>query len=108
MTGVPLALDPELPEADPAPEPAEKAMLLGQRDERVDDAPVEEAEVARIERDVDLGDGAQRPVEDRVGGAQEERLLALGTDRVDHLVALAPALDERPGRCRAGPGDRRP
>src|SRR5206468_12270747 len=27
VTGVPLALDPELPEADPAPEPAEKAML---------------------------------------------------------------------------------
>jgi len=56
---VALAWDADLPEADPTPEPAQEAMLLGQRGERVDHAPVEETGVARVERDVDLRDGAE-------------------------------------------------
>src|SRR5206468_6077203 len=94
VTGGALVLDPDLAEPDPAPEPAEKAPALRERHERARHPAVEEAEVAGVERDVDLGDRTQAPVEGRVGGALQEPVLAPAPDGVDDVVALAPLRDE--------------
>src|SRR2546422_7121191 len=67
VTGGALVLDPDLAEPDPAPQPAEKAAALRERHERARHPAVEDAEVAGVERDVDLGDRTQAPVEGRVG-----------------------------------------
>ncbi len=55
--------DAELLEADPCAQAAHEPMLLRQRVHRVDDAAVDQAEVACIERDVHVGQTLEDPVE---------------------------------------------
>ena len=63
--------------------------------ERVDGAPRQQPEVARVGGDVGRGHAAEEPVE-RADGEQPETRLALAplADRVDDVEALVPALDE--------------
>jgi hypothetical protein len=82
---------PRLPEPGPAAQPAQEARPLRQRDQHVDHAPVEQAEVAGVERDVDLRRAPQQPVEERVRAAQQQPLLPVPPHAVDDVEAGAPA-----------------
>ena len=87
-----LERDTDLAEADPAEHPAHVAIRLAHRAERVERPAVDEAEVADVERHVDVGHPAKDAVEHRRGQPLERAfafpLLAHG---VDDVVALAPA-----------------
>ena len=85
----PVIGDRHLPEADPGDHAANEARLLGKAQQRVERAPAHQAEIAGIERDLDLGQLRQQPVED-LGRAPLERGLAgaRAPDRIDHVGLL--------------------
>src|SRR5206468_2672575 len=92
---LPLVRDADLAEADPGEEPADVAVVLAHAPELLERAPVDEPEVARVERDVDVDEAAQGAVEDRDRRPAQPRLgRAVLPDRIDDLVALAPARDQ--------------
>ena len=64
-------------------------------------ATVHQAEVARVERDVDIGDALQQTVEE-AGGPEFELgfALAVGTHGIDDFIALAPFFDHARDRLR--------
>ena len=75
--------------------PRTKRLALAHLVEDVERAPVDEAEVADVERDLDLGDPVEAAVEPGCGRPLESRLaVALLAHRVDDVVALAPARGE--------------
>jgi hypothetical protein len=84
---LPLVLDADLPEAHPAPETAQEALALGHPAHPVGHPPVEQTEVTRVERELDLRDEHERPVEERIGRSLEGAFLAPAPDRVGHLIA---------------------
>ncbi len=64
-------------------------MRLGQRVQRVDDAAVEQSEVARVERDVDVGEPAEDAVEELVGAIASNAVVSrFDPLAVDDVVAL--------------------
>src|SRR6476620_6242060 len=66
--------DRYLAEADPGDHAADEACLLGQAQQRIERAPAHQAEVARVERDLDLGEAGERAVEELRGAALERGL----------------------------------
>ena len=81
-----------LVEPHPGGHPPEVAIVLAHRRHRVERAPVDEAEVACVPRDVDLGQTAKQAVEELRGQQLRPRLAdALVAHRVDDRVPLAPA-----------------
>ena len=81
--------DRHLLAADPRHHAADEAMALGHRQQDVEHAPRHQAEVAGIERDVDVGHAADQAVEGGGGGALEQALaVALAALAVDHVGAL--------------------
>ncbi len=91
---VALVGDGGLREADPHGHAAQEARALGHRQQRVQRAAVEQAEVAGVGLEVDLGELVEQLVEPRGGGELEGGLaLALLAHRVDDVGALAPLGD---------------
>ena len=87
--------DAGLPESDPAEHPAQVAVRLAHRPERLERAAVDEPEIAGGGGHVDLGQPAQHAVEPARGQILEAALaLPLLHDCVDDLVARLPARDE--------------
>ena len=79
--------------ADPGEHAPEVAMSLRHGQHGVDHLPVDQAEVAGVDGDVDLAHRAEQPVEPPRGGQLRAALaLARLTDPVDHLVAGSPLL----------------
>ena len=94
MARVALVGDGGLREADPHGHAAQEARALGHRQQRVQRAAVEQAEVAGVGLEVDLGELVEQLVEPRGGGELEGGLaLALLAHRVDDVGALAPLGD---------------
>ncbi len=94
VAGVALVGDGRLGEADPDGHAAQEARALGHRQQRVQRAAVEQAEVAGVRLEVDLGELVEQLVEPRGGGELEGGLaLALLAHRVDDVGALAPLGD---------------
>ncbi len=86
--------DPLLREPDPRDQAADVGLLLVEPVELVQHGARDEAEVARVERCVDVGEALEEAVEQLRGGPLEEGLaLAPLADSVDHLVARAPRPD---------------
>ena len=67
--------DAGLPKADEGPQSAQEPVALRQRPQGRHDLPIHQAEVAGIERDVEIADAAQEAIEDEVAGPLPERLL---------------------------------
>jgi hypothetical protein len=89
-----LVGDGGLGEADPDGHAAQEARALGHRQQRIQGAAVEQAEVAGVGLEVDLGEFVEQLVEPRRGGELEGGLaLALLAHGVDDVGAGAPALD---------------
>ena len=84
--------DTDLAKADPAEHATHVAIRLAHRAERVERPAVDEAEVADVDRHVDVGHPAKDAVE-HPGGQPLERAIAfpLLAHGVDDVVALAPA-----------------
>ena len=86
--------DRDLREADPDRHPAQEAVALGHRQQRVERLAVHQAEVAGLDGEVEAREAAERAVEAARGDALErglpQPLLAHGVDDVD---PLAPALE---------------
>ena len=91
---VALVGDGGLVEADPHGHAAQETRALGHRQQRVQRAPVEQAEVAGVWLEVHLGELVEELVEPG-GGRELERGLALAllAHGVDHVCPLAPAGD---------------
>ena len=91
---VALVGDGGLGEADPDGHAAQKARALGHRQQRIQGAAVEQAEVAGVRLEVHLGELVEELVEPGGGGELERGLaLALLAHGVDDVGAGAPALD---------------
>ena len=91
---VALVLDRALREPDPRDHAPHVAVALGHLVEDVDDLAVEQAEVAGLARERDLGDPVHQAVVDLAGEQLEPGLAARGGPHaVDDLEAVAPALD---------------
>ena len=94
MAGIALVGDGGLVEADPHRHSAQETRALGHRQQRVERAAVEQAEVARVRLEVHLRELVEQPVEPRSRGQLERGLAgALLANGVHHLGALAPASD---------------
>ena len=90
-----VVLDDVAPEADPRAHPAQEARALAHAQQRVERRAVEEAEVAGVGLELDLGEPAHERVEPARGGELEARLALALAALGDHDVgALAPALDQ--------------
>ncbi len=88
-------LDAGLGEADPAEHAADEAARLAHLVEDVERTPVDETEVTDVEGHLDLGDLVEPAVEPRGRRPLEPGLaVALLPDRIDDVVALAPARRE--------------
>src|SRR5436190_320820 len=84
--------DAGLLEPDPREHAANEPVALPHLVEHVERAPVDEPEVADVHRHLNLRDPVEAAIERSRGGALEARLtLANVPDRVDDVVALAPA-----------------
>jgi hypothetical protein len=84
-----------LAQADPAEHAAHEAVALSHALEDVEDAAVDEAEIADVERDLHLRDPIERAVEPRGRGPLEPGLArAHVANRVDDVIAFAPLLRE--------------
>ena len=95
IAGRSLIFDRHLFEPDPTAQPAHKAVFLAQRTHGQHDLAVHQAKIAGIERDVDIGNAADRAVEDGGGPQLEQRLAAtFRAHSVDDLVAGAPLLNQ--------------
>ncbi len=91
---VALVGDGRLREADPHGHAAQKARALGHRQQSIQSAAVEQAEVAGVGLEVDLGEIVEQLVEPGGGGELEGGLaLALLAHGVDDVGALLPLLD---------------
>ena len=94
MARVALVGDGGLGEPHPHGHAAQKARALGHRQQRVERAAVEQAKVAGVGLEVDLGELVEQLVEPRGGGELESGLaLARAAHRVDDVGARAPAVD---------------
>ncbi len=93
--------------ADPDGHAAQEAVALAHRQQRVERPAVEQAEVARVVLELDLGELVEQGVEPPRGGQLEARLalavLAHGVDDVDSRRASDRA---SAGSARAGPAGR--
>ena len=92
---MPIVLHRFLPEAHPDRETTHEAVVLAHRHQRVHNAPIEQAKVARVAWDLDGRDTRDQPIERR-GGQQLETGLARapGTLGVDHLDAGLPTRNQ--------------
>ncbi len=89
-----LVGDGGLGEADPDRHAAQETGALRHRQQRVERAPVHQAEVARVHGQLELGQARHQPVEDVRGVELELGLpLAALAHGVDDVGALAPARD---------------
>src|SRR5204863_8046881 len=75
--------DRRLPEADPRDHSPHEPARLTQRAEREHDAAAHQAEVPRVDVNVEADDGLEHPIEKISGGALEERFLL---SRAPHAV----------------------
>jgi hypothetical protein len=80
--------------AQPREHPTDETVPLRHRAERVDDATVREAEIARGCRDLNGRQLAEQPVVDARCVALHPAFRALGHDAVDDVVPFAPARSE--------------
>ncbi len=88
--------DGRLGVADPDGHPAQEAVALAHRQQRVERAAVEQPEVARVVLELDLGELVEQPVEPAGGAELEARLAgALLADRVDDVTARPPVVEHR-------------
>ena len=90
----PIVGQPDLAEPDEGPQAPDESHPLGQALQGIDHPAIHQAEVARVARDVDLADGLQEPIEERIGGTLEEMFLSPRPDGIDDLVARIPEPDE--------------
>ena len=80
--------------ADPHGHAAQEAVALAHRQQRVERRAVEQAEVARVVLQLDLGELVEQPVEPARGRELEARLaLALLAHGVDDVAAGAPVIE---------------
>src|SRR5262249_34636024 len=87
--------DADLAVADPAEHAAHIAVGLAHRAKGIDSTPVDETEVADVERDVDVADPPEHAVEERRRRALERSVaLAALAHGVDDVVPVAPASGE--------------
>src|SRR5664279_4584430 len=86
--------DADLFEADPTGHAANETVVLAHGLERIDDAAIHQAEIASIDRDIDIGDAVDDAVEE-FGAEELEKAFALAliADGVDDLKTGFPALD---------------
>src|SRR5262249_26866104 len=63
-----LVADADLTEADEGAQAADEAHLLRQMSQYLDDLAIHQAEVAAVERDVQIADGVQHAIEEGVTG----------------------------------------
>ena len=94
MARVALVGDGRLAKADPHRHAAQKARALGHLQQRVQRPAIEQAEVAGVRLEVDLGEFVEQLVEPR-GGRELERGLALAplAHGIHDVRALAPLRD---------------
>ena len=90
LAGVAIVIEADLPESEEAAEPANEPTTLREPVERVDDPAIHQAEIAAIERDVEVADQAQDSVERKVSQPLEEALFAAPADGVHDVVAIPP------------------
>ena len=90
MAGGAIVGYPDLAKANPAADTPNKAVAFRHTAQHVGHLAVEGAEIARIQRDIDIGHLVQGPVEESVGAAFEQPFFALVPNGVHHLVALLP------------------
>src|SRR5262249_45282516 len=89
-----LVAQADLPEADERPQAADETHLLRQVFDHIDDFAIHEAEVAAVEGNVDVADGTEQAIEQRIARAFDETFFALGADGVNDVVAGPPGGDE--------------
>ena len=94
LTRSTLVNQAHLAEPDERPQPPDKPTALGEARHRIDSLPVHQAEVARIERDLEIRDRLQEAVKQEVSQALEDVFLAFLADRIDDVVPHAPELNE--------------
>ncbi len=93
---VALVGDRGLRVADPHGHPAQEAVALAHRQQRVERAAVEQAEVARVVLQLDLGELVEQRVEPARGAELEARLARpLLADGVDDVAARPPVVEHR-------------
>ncbi len=101
----PLVGHADLAIADEGAQAADEAMRLGQRIDRIDHAPIEQREVASVDRHRNVGQALEDPVEGLARRVHQRRPLTRDALAVDDLIALAPAGDEvgisSGGSCRS-------
>ena len=85
----PVVGDRHLPEADPGDHAADEARLLGQAQQRVERAAAHQPEVAGVDRDVDVGELGEQPVEALGGRLLEHGLAGAGAAHGIDDVGLA-------------------
>ncbi len=95
VAGVAVVGDADLAEADEGSEPPDEPGSLGEGVERGHDPAVHQAEVARVERDGEVGHRAQHAIEGEVPQPLRPALLAGLADGVGDVEPPLPAVDER-------------
>ena len=93
LAGGAIVFQAHLPETHEAPEAADEPAPLGEAVERIDHAAVHQAEVAAVERDVQLADPTQGPI---------ERPISQPLERPFPAVSAGPRRRRRTRLARAG------
>ena len=83
-----------LSETDPGPQATHEPIGLGQAVQVVHDPAAHRAEVAGVERDVDIGEPVEQPVEDEVGQPLRDPVLAAAADAVRDVPSFFQLCEE--------------
>ena len=94
MTRLPFVFDAHLPESRPTSQTANKPRAFGHRFQHVDNSPVHQTEITRVERDINRGDDLHQSIKQPVGGSLEKSFLASCADGVHDLITFAPLIEK--------------
>ena len=90
----PVVFQADLPKANERTQAAHEPHTLRQSLHGVDDATIHEAEIAGVERNVDVGNRTQQAIEDAIRDCLERVPCAAPAHREDDVASLAPQTDE--------------
>jgi hypothetical protein len=85
-----LVGEADLVETYPAADPSDEPIALGHRGEQIDNPAVHDAEIAGVQRDVNIRDALDQAIKASVRGTVQEPFLAMLANRKDHVVSLLP------------------
>ena len=96
-----MVTDANLLIADPGGHPPQEAVLFAHAAHDVDDLSIQEAEVAGVERDIDVGNPVDHPVKKRSGSLLEPGFaVPFAANGVDDFVPFPPFRDQLQNRFR--------